>query len=78
MCYHHPLPMGWTGYCGQTPKCATTTLRREGGQNEAAMAKPLNVLPPPSADRVDMMYHQLAEIHAIASMQLTECALVPV
>jgi hypothetical protein len=42
------------------------------------MAKPLNVLPPPSADRVDMLYHQLAEIHTIASTQLAECALAPV
>jgi hypothetical protein len=48
--------------------------RREGGQTEAAVAKPLNASPPLTADRVDKLYHQLVEIHAIAAAQLVECA----
>jgi hypothetical protein len=30
---------------------------------------PLDKLPPPSANGVDKLYHQLAEIHAIAATQ---------
>jgi hypothetical protein len=30
--------------------------------------------PPPTADGVDKLYHQLAQIHAIAAAQLAECA----
>jgi hypothetical protein len=48
--------------------------RREGCQTEAAVAKPLNASPPLTADRVDKLYHQLVEIHAIAAAQLVECA----
>jgi hypothetical protein len=31
------------------------------------------MLPPPSIDWVDRLYHQLAEIHAITTAQLAEC-----
>jgi hypothetical protein len=34
------------------------------------MAKPPNPPPPPSADGVNKLYHQLVEIHAIAAAQL--------
>jgi hypothetical protein len=47
---------------------------RKGGQTEAAMAKPMSTSPPITVDRVDKMYHQLAEIHAITDVQLAECA----
>jgi hypothetical protein len=45
----------------------------KGGQDEAA-TKPLNASPPLTADGVDKMYHQLAEIHTIITMQLAEYA----
>jgi hypothetical protein len=35
--------------------------------------KALSTSPPPTADRVDKLYHQLVEIHAIATAQLAEC-----
>jgi gamma-glutamylcysteine synthetase len=34
----------------------------------------LNASPSPTADGVDKLYHQLAEIHTIAARQLAECA----
>jgi hypothetical protein len=37
------------------------------------VAKPLSASPPLTTDRVEKMYHQLAEIHAIATTQLVEC-----
>jgi aminoglycoside phosphotransferase (APT) family kinase protein len=37
-------------------------------------AKPPSTSPPLTADGVDKMYHQLAEIHAIPTAQLAECA----
>jgi hypothetical protein len=46
---------------------------REGGQDEAITAKPLSASPLLTTDRMDKMYHQLAEIHAIAAAQLAEC-----
>jgi hypothetical protein len=46
------------------------TASREGGQ---AAAKALNASHPPTIDGVDKLYHQLAEIHAIADAQLAEC-----
>jgi hypothetical protein len=46
----------------------------EGGQAEAAIAKPPSALAPLPADGVDKMYRQLAEIHAIATTQLAEYA----
>jgi hypothetical protein len=45
----------------------------EGGQTEAVEAKPLSASPPLTTDRVDKMYHQLPEIHAITAAQLVEC-----
>jgi hypothetical protein len=36
--------------------------------------KPLSASPPLTADGVDKMYRQLAEIHAITATQLAECA----
>jgi hypothetical protein len=41
---------------------------------EATAANPLSTSPPLTVDRVDKMYRQLAEIHAIAATQLAECA----
>jgi hypothetical protein len=46
----------------------------EGGQTKATVAKPPNSSPPPTADGVDRLYHQLAEIHTITTTQLMECA----
>jgi hypothetical protein len=55
-------------------KGASPFVNRKESQTEAIMAKPLNMLLPPPADRVDKLYHQLVEIHAIATAQLVECA----
>jgi hypothetical protein len=41
----------------------------EVGQTKAALAKPQNASPPPTADGVDMIYRQLVEIHAITAAQ---------
>jgi hypothetical protein len=38
------------------------------------MAEVMSFLPLPTADEVDMLYHKLAEIHAIGTTQLAECA----
>jgi hypothetical protein len=46
----------------------------EGGQAEATAIKPFSASPLLTADRVDKMYRQLAEIRAIATAQLAECA----
>jgi hypothetical protein len=54
-------------------KGASPSINRKESQTEAITAKPLNVLLPPPADRVDKLYHQLVEIHAIATAQLVEC-----
>jgi hypothetical protein len=43
-------------------------------QAEATAAMALCVSPPPIADGVDELYHQLVEIHAIAATQLVEGA----
>jgi hypothetical protein len=37
------------------------------------VAKAPSTSPLPTADEVDKLYHQLAEIHAIAIAQLAEC-----
>jgi hypothetical protein len=55
---------------GVTP--STNRAGGGGGETEAAVAKPPNALPPPTTDGVDMLYHQLVEIYAIAVMQLAE------
>jgi hypothetical protein len=47
-------------------------LQPRGWHVEAAVAKPLNVIPPPSTGGVDRLYHQLVEIHAITAVQLAE------
>jgi hypothetical protein len=47
---------------------------REGGQTEAGAAKPMSASPLPTADGVDKMYRQLAEIHAITAAHLAEWA----
>jgi hypothetical protein len=61
---------------------ATTTTRAKGvapsanleeTQAKAIVAKTLSTLPPPSTDRVNRMYRQLSEIHAIVAMPLAEC-----
>jgi hypothetical protein len=46
----------------------------EGGQTEAVVAEPPKASPPPTVDGADRLYCSLAEIHAIAAMQLAECA----
>jgi hypothetical protein len=46
----------------------------EGGRAEATTAKSLSASPQLTADGLDKMYRQLAEIHAIAAAQLAECA----
>jgi hypothetical protein len=38
------------------------------------VAKSPNTSPPPTADRVAMLYRQLAETHTITVVQLVECA----
>jgi hypothetical protein len=53
---------------------AAPSTNHEVGQTEAAAAITPSSLPPPTANRVDMMYRQLAEIHFIVDVQLEECA----
>jgi hypothetical protein len=55
-------------------KGVVCTPTRGWGQAEATLAMALSVSPPPIADGVDKLYHQVAEIHAIATAQLPECA----
>jgi hypothetical protein len=57
----------------QAKEVAPSTSR-EGGQTEAAAAKPLSTSPPFTTDGVDKMYCQLAEIHTIAVVKQAECA----
>jgi hypothetical protein len=45
----------------------------EEGHAEAAAARPPKASPPPTVDGVEKMYRILAEIHAIATMQVAEC-----
>jgi hypothetical protein len=40
------------------------------GQAEATVVKASSASPPPTTNRVDKLYRQLAEIHAIATTQL--------
>jgi hypothetical protein len=49
-------------------------VHREEAQGGAIGAKSQSTLPPLIIDGVDMMYHQLAKIHAIAKALLAECA----
>jgi hypothetical protein len=46
----------------------------EGDHAEAVVAKLLIASPPLTADGVDKLHRQLEEIHAIAIVQLAECA----
>jgi hypothetical protein len=46
----------------------------ERGQAVAAMTKDLSALPLLTTDGMDMLYYQLAKIHAFATVQLAECA----
>jgi hypothetical protein len=55
------------------PKVATPSTTREGGQTVAVVATPLSTLPPPSTDKEDRLYHQLADIHTTTTTQLAEC-----
>jgi hypothetical protein len=55
-------------------KRVAPSTNREGGQTEAAVSKPLKTSAPPTADGVDRLYCQLAEIYAIAATHLAECA----
>jgi hypothetical protein len=66
------LMVDLTATQAQTKGSAPST-EREGGQTKAVGTKPLNALPPPSADGVERLYRQLVEVHAIAAMQLVEC-----
>jgi hypothetical protein len=50
-------------------KGESPTASCEGGQ---AVTKALNTSPPPIANVVDKLYHQLAEIHTIATTQIAE------
>jgi hypothetical protein len=63
----------FTSTQAQAKEVAPPTSHK-GGQAEATTFKPLSTSPPLTADGVDKMYHQLAEIHAIATTQLAECA----
>jgi hypothetical protein len=53
-------------------KEASPSIKRKVCQTKATTAKPINVLSPPPIDRVDMLYRQLMEIHAITAAQLVE------
>jgi hypothetical protein len=57
--------------CHEESYCLTFA---RAGQNVAATAMLLDMLPPASTDEVDRLYHQLGEILAIATMQQAECA----
>jgi hypothetical protein len=50
-----------------TPSCGW-------GQVEVVVAKAPSASPLSTADRVDKLYRQLAEIHATTAVQLVECA----
>jgi hypothetical protein len=52
---------------------ASTHVSGEGCQAKHVVAKPLSASPKLTTNGVDKMYCQLAEIHAIATMQLVEC-----
>jgi hypothetical protein len=55
-------------------KGAVPSANRQEGHTEATTTKTLSTIPSPTTDVVDNMYHQLAEIHAIAVVKLAECA----
>jgi hypothetical protein len=55
-------------------KRVTPTVSYEEGHTEAAAASPMKASPLPTTDGVFRMYCQLMVIHAIAAVQLVECA----
>jgi hypothetical protein len=55
-------------------KGVAPSASRQGSKTKAAAVEAPNTSYPPTANGVDMLYHQLAEIHAIVAMQLAECA----
>jgi hypothetical protein len=55
-------------------KEVSPSTSREGGQAEVTTTKPPSTSPSLTVDGVEKMYHQLAEIHAIPTAQLVECA----
>jgi hypothetical protein len=54
-------------------KGAISTPNCGWGQAEATVATIPSTSPPPTTDRVNKLYHPLAEIQAIATAQLAEC-----
>jgi hypothetical protein len=56
-------------------KGVAPTANHERSHTEAIVARSSKASPPPSADRVDKMYLQLAEINAVAITiaQLAKC-----
>jgi hypothetical protein len=54
-------------------KGAAPSTNHEGGQTGATATKTRSALLSPTANGVDMTYHQLEEIHTIAVVQLAEC-----
>jgi hypothetical protein len=46
------------------------SISHEGDQTEAAVAKPPSTSPLLTANKVKKMYRHIAEIHAIAAVQL--------
>jgi hypothetical protein len=55
-------------------KGVALTLSHEEGHTEATAARPPKAPSLPTTDGVDKIYHELVEIHAIATVQLAECA----
>jgi hypothetical protein len=66
------LMVDFTSTQAQANEVAPTTSH-EGGLAEATMATTLSASPPLTADGVDKMYCQLAEIYAMAFTKLAEC-----
>jgi hypothetical protein len=54
-------------------KGVAPTGSQEEGHTKATATMPPKASPPPTADGVNKMYRQLAEIHAITAAQLAEC-----
>jgi hypothetical protein len=64
------LTMDFTSTLPHAKGVAPTTSHEEGHP----ATRPPKASPPPTTDRVDKMYCQLAEIHTITVAQLAECA----
>jgi hypothetical protein len=63
----------FTSTQAQTEELAPLVGQGEA-QVETVVAKSPGASPPLTADEVDRMYRQLAEIHAITTAQLADCA----